>query len=93
LKEASRVLIEHAKFVLDSGLSTAGSNGPVAESKCISSDTTNLLDFDLSRNQSAIADSARNPFRDFNADDVFESLSQDLEGNELFDWLSWLGET
>lgn len=65
----------------------------MAKSKRISRDTTNLLDLDLSRNQSAIADAARNTFCDFNADDVFESLNQDLEGNELFDWLSWLGET
>lgn len=93
LREASRVLIDHAKFVLDSGPSAAGSEGPVAMKKRLSRDTTNFHDLDLSRNQSVIADAARNTFRDFNADDVFESLNQDFEGNELFDWLSWLGET
>ncbi|CAI7585293.1 unnamed protein product [Penicillium pancosmium] len=93
LREASRVLIDHAKFVLDSGPSAAGSEGPVAMTKRLSRDTTNFHNLDLSRNQSVIADAARNTFRDFNADDVFESLNQDFEGNELFDWLSWLGET
>lgn len=92
LREVSRVLIGHAKSVLTpSGQSRAGSDGPVAESTFISSETANSFDMDLLCNQTA--DAARNPFCDLKTDDIFESLTQDFEGNGLFDWTTWLGET
>lgn len=92
LREVSRVLIGHAESVLTpSGQSRAGSNGPVAESTFTSSETANSFDLDLLCNLTA--DAARNPFCDLKTDDIFESLTQGFEGNGLFDWTTWLGET
>lgn len=91
LREVSRVLISHAQSVLtQSEQPRAGSDGPVTESTFTSNETANSFDMDLLGNQSA--DMARNPFSDLMTDDIFESLTQDFEGNGLFDWMTWLGE-
>ncbi|KAI1831820.1 transcriptional regulator family: Fungal Specific TF [Penicillium roqueforti] len=92
LREVSRVLIGHAESALTpSGQSRAGSDGLVAESTFTSSETASSFDMDLLCNQTT--DAARNPFCDLKTDDIFESLTQDFEGNGLFDWMTWLGET
>lgn len=87
------MLISHVESVLtSSGQSGAGSIGsvPLAESTFTSSETANSFDMDLLCNQTA--DAARNAFCDLNTDDLFGSLAQDLEGNGLFDWTTWLGD-
>ncbi|KAJ5948541.1 transcriptional regulator family: Fungal Specific TF [Penicillium verhagenii] len=92
LREVSRVLISHAESVLaQSGQSRAGSDGPVTESTFTSSEAANSSGMDLLCNQAA--DTAENSFCDLKTDDIFESLAQDFEGDGVFDWMTWLGET
>lgn len=76
----------------ESGLSRqAVSDGPVAESTFKSNGTENL--FDMYPMCERTADVAINTFYDLKADNIFESLTQDFEGHELFDWMTWLNET
>lgn len=92
LKEASRVLIGHAESVLASSeQSRVGSDGPAAESTFTSNEAANSFDMDILCNQTA--DEAGSSFYDLTTDDIFESLTQDFEGNGLFDWMTWLGKT
>ena len=92
LKEASRVLIGHAESVLASSeQSRVGSDGPAAESTFTSNEAANSFDMDILCNQTA--DAAGSSFYDLTTDDIFESLTQDFEGNGLFDWMTWLGKT
>lgn len=92
LREVSRVLIGHAKSVFtQSGQTQAESDGPVTGSTFTSSEAANSFDMDLLCNQTA--DVARNSFCDLKTDDIFESLTQDFEGDGLFDWMTWLSET